>query len=363
MPFPTANAAEAPTFPTATAAEAQVRSLVSGDASAPVGVADLQAATRALGELVRSNLRPLARAADGRLLFVAAPASENEVTSRCLRLLALVWSKPPFRTMLHHRHLAEELGALITIAGSSGSFHARSRTGGPEAVASAQEAAGAAASGAAGRLGSEPRAASDWARERLAELLEREAPLPLLEALLAVLRARDGAAGDVAAGQGKAVGQAAGQAAGHAAAGQAAGHAAAGQAGHAAAGHAAAGRAGQGAAAELRRATAALLSQAVLREGGAQALLLCLREGAAREGGECGAPPPAAIASRLLSTPPRSTPLADYYRGMCCQVPLPTPTLGRPSLGCASQTPQPILSFTGPRPPRRSGGGRRRRRR
>ena len=111
MPFPTANAAEAPTFPTATAAEAQVRSLVSGDASAPVGVADLQAATRALGELVRSNLRPLARAADGRLLFVAAPASENEVTSRCLRLLALVWSKPPFRTMLHHRHLAEELGA------------------------------------------------------------------------------------------------------------------------------------------------------------------------------------------------------------------------------------------------------------
>lgn len=299
------------------------------DPAEPIGLGEIRAATEALEQLVSKSLcQPravLLQSSPASIGNVAGPSSPRTSPVECLRLLAEVWRHPTLRGVVSQRFLTQELGALIRlihedaaaplpgtrqVADGSlppleqpGKKHVGAATR-PTSAASSVGATGDAEafSGAAGG-GCQPRdgaralgadagacaggaAISDaeWARERLACLLADELLVPLLESLIPLVRSAD-------------------------------------------------------APPWMRQHAARCLSEAVQRQGGAHALLLCLQDGGERQaastpaGGGSAAQPALALAVALLSTPPHGTPADDYFRGMGAQAAelLGTPMQGRES--------------------------------
>jgi len=307
-----------------------VLALATREQAEPIAVADIRTAARTLEEIVRCSLGAQAQtpatcgAGDAPRSDSGDPDEARLTPVGCLQLLADVWRHPMLRGVVSQRFLPQELGALIRLAHEAatpaGEPSAQNAT--PAAVVPTPHRSGqpphpvpevltpaltgAAASGA--RLGNAHLAlspsgaggdetdgathAAEWVAGRLSQLLDEELLVPLLEALVHLVRSP-------ASPQ------------------------------------------------WLRSAAAAHLSQTVQRQGGAQALLLCLRdssaagEGAAAGGGASravmdgggsagtGVQPATALAVRLLSTPPQGAAPDDYFRGMCAQAAqllLPPPT-------------------------------------
>lgn len=295
-----------------------VLALALRDPAEPIALGEVRAAAETLEKMVTNSLcEPRAvhhhPASPPAAIISDAAGRPSPRTSpvECLRLLAEVWRHPILRGVVSQRFLTQELGALIRVtheANASAVLAPGTRpvadrcpfpleqpgeermgvAAGPTPAADPDAATGEAdaASGAAGCNtqprdrnapsdagadgGSSDAAISDakWARGRLSCLLANELLIPLLEALVPLVRSADGPPW-------------------------------------------------------LRGHASRCLCDAVQRQGGAEALLLCLQDSSGAAGGVGhgteGAQPTVPLAVRLLSTLPRGARADDYFRGMGAQ--------------------------------------------